>query len=263
MSSQGSGAGSFWMGAPPPQPARRRGASAGPSPRLKPAKDPSFDPGLQFSMDGMDDAPDASAADAMPVKMQVSGASSEGDRAPVRSRSSGSQRRSIPDGSAASPRERAEKKARRSTGSKSGSGTPSLSASPSMSSALAPMAVPAFALEADLQPTTQRLEDFQLGRRVFHVHFGHGYVASLEAEPTPPQPGQPPEPPKKERVLTARTHNINVVFDNPQHKQARARAQFVGAQFCGAQFFGAQFSDAHPTHTRCACAPSTPCRRWW
>ena len=30
-------------------------------------------------------------------------------------------------------------------------------------------------------------------------------------------------------MLTARTHNINVVFDNPQHKQARARAQFVGA----------------------------------
>ncbi len=131
-----------------------------------------------------------------------------------------------------------------------------------MSSALAPMAVPAFALEADLQPTTQRLEDFQLGRRVFHVHFGHGYVASLEAEPTPPQPGQPPEPPKKERVLTARTHNINVVFDNPQHKQARARAQFVGAQFFGAQVGRNSLTTPIP-HTRCACAPSTPCRRWW
>ena len=109
----------------------------------------------------------------------------------MRSRSSGSQRRSIPDGSAASPRERAEKKAALDGEQIRLGDAVALGVAVDVVGARAD-GVPAFALEADLQPTTQRLEDFQLGRRVFHVHFGHGYVASLEAEPTPRSPASRP-----------------------------------------------------------------------
>ena len=38
-------------------------------------------------------------------------------------------------------------------------------------------------LDADQQlQSTLRHHEFQSGRRVFHVHFGHGFVKSLEAE---------------------------------------------------------------------------------
>jgi hypothetical protein len=52
-------------------------------------------------------------------------------------------------------------------------------------------------LDADLQPQTiLRHHEFQCGSRVFHVHFGHGFVKSLEAEPnadsTKPEVKLPP-----------------------------------------------------------------------
>jgi len=88
-------------------------------------------------------------------------------------------------------------------------------ASPLMSGLSSGPLVP---LEADLQPQAmQRSHEFKEGRRVFHVHFGHGFVKSLEAEPAALVSGNGPPPPA-ERVLTPRTHNINLVFDHPKHK---------------------------------------------
>jgi len=75
----------------------------------------------------------------------------------------------------------------------------------------------------DLQPSTVlRSHEFQCGRRVFHVHFGHGYVASLEQQAT----GQSTSV-VTERVLSSKTHNINVLFDNPKYKQLRLRAFYA------------------------------------
>jgi len=76
---------------------------------------------------------------------------------------------------------------------------------------------------ADLQPATVlRSHEFQCGRRVFHVHFGHGYVTSLETQPTPQS-----QTPQLERVLSSKTHNINVAFDNAKYKQLRLRAFYA------------------------------------
>jgi len=118
---------------------------------------------------------------------------------PARSRSLSSGRASQ------SGKERADKKPRRS-----GSSTP-LSTSPSTSLVVAP-------IEADLQPhAVTRSEDFKSGRRIFHVHFGHGYVASLETKDEPDTPGGVSQ---AEQVLSSRTQDINVVFDSPKYPQA-------------------------------------------
>jgi hypothetical protein len=60
--------------------------------------------------------------------------------------------------------------------------------------------------QADLQPhTVTRAEDFTSGRRVFHVHFGHGYVASLETREEEASQSQ------AEQALSSRTQETNVV----------------------------------------------------
>jgi hypothetical protein len=82
--------------------------------------------------------------------------------------------------------------------------------------------------EADLQPHTMlRSHEFQSGRRVFHVHFGHGFVRSLEAEAPKPDTSDEPVKAEAQRVLSQKTHNINVHFDNPKYKQLRLRAFYA------------------------------------
>jgi len=79
-------------------------------------------------------------------------------------------------------------------------------------------------LDADVQPASAvRNHEFQTGRRVFHVHFGHGYVAALERQVAQGSA----ETPELERVLSAKTHNIKVVFDNPKYKELRLRAFYA------------------------------------
>jgi len=79
-------------------------------------------------------------------------------------------------------------------------------------------------LDADVQPTTViRDQEFQSGRRVFHVHFGHGYVVALERQ----VPAGSSEQPELEHTLTSRTHNIKVVFDNPKYSELRLRAFYA------------------------------------
>jgi len=162
-------------------------------------------------------------ADLVPQSLSCDDASSRQRSAPSlvpsRARSSGQPRRSAID----IDHERAEKKPRRSGGSITPLSATSLSVSPSPSmqspptNALVPME------PADLQPATHlRSHEFQSGRRVFHVHFGHGYVASLETQPSPQSPT-----PQLERVLSAKTHNINVLFDNDKYKQIRLRAFYA------------------------------------
>ena len=237
------------MGAPPPQPARRR-ASAGPPSSSKPRQGPVLDPGLQFSMDGMDDAPDASAADAMPVKMQVSAR-----RRRATGRRSGRQQRlrsgSIPDGSPASPRERAEKK-RGARREQIGLGDAvALGVAVDVARADGGAGVCARGRPA---ADDAAAEDFQLGRRVF-LHFGHGHVASLGLADA--AAARPAARAAEEGARADGAHpHINVVFDNPQHKQARARAILRRA-------IPRRAIRRRPSRTRCARAPSTPCRRWW
>lgn len=129
---------------------------------------------------------------------------------PARSKSVGSSKASQRDTS-----ERVLKIPRRS---RSGSSTP-LSTSPKSSPKLGAtkgvgstsLIVPPGA-EADLQPhTVTRAEDFTSGRRVFHVHFGHGYVASLETREEEASQSQ------AEQALSSRTQDINVVFDAPKY----------------------------------------------
>ncbi len=92
----------------------------------------------------------------------------------------------------------------------------SLSTSPPSASALVP-------LEAGVEgQAALRHHELQTGRRVFHVHFGHGYVASLETAPTDDVPAQ------EERALSSKTHNIHVYFDSPKYKQLiRLRAFYA------------------------------------
>jgi len=90
--------------------------------------------------------------------------------------------------------------------------------------------IPIVPLEADLQPHAMlRSHEFREGRRVFHVHFGHGFVKSLEAEPVPVGPlGEAAPPPESHRVLTQKTHNIHIHFDNPKYKAGlRLRAYYA------------------------------------
>ena len=84
-------------------------------------------------------------------------------------------------------------------------------------------------LEADAtQPHAMlRSHEFKSGRRVFHVHFGHGFVRSLEGEAPKADGTEPPPPPEAHRVLTPKTHNINVHFDNPKYKSLRLRAFYA------------------------------------
>jgi hypothetical protein len=91
------------------------------------------------------------------------------------------------------------------------------SISPALSSALVP-------LDADVQPATaMRNHEFQAGRRVFHVHFGHGYVAALEKQVD----NGSSDPPQLERSLSSTVHNITVVFDNPKYRELRLRAFYA------------------------------------
>ena len=78
-------------------------------------------------------------------------------------------------------------------------------------------------LEADLQPHAMlRQHEFRSGRRVFHVHFGHGYVRSLEepegSSPAGPTPNAPLQPVEIGRSLS-QTQNIMCTWDNPKYKQ--------------------------------------------
>lgn len=68
-----------------------------------------------------------------------------------------------------------------------------------------------------------RSHEFQSGRRVFHVHFGHGYVTSLETAPTSQEDGAAKV--ETERVLSSKTYNIHVTFDSL--KQVRLRAFYA------------------------------------
>ena len=104
------------------------------------------------------------------------------------------------------------------------------SAASSLGCAAGSMLVP---LEADLQPQAmQRAHEFREGRRVFHVHFGHGFVKSLEAEPAAAAADGSGSAPQPERIVTydsQRTHNINLVFDAPKYKDRpqRLRAYYA------------------------------------
>lgn len=92
---------------------------------------------------------------------------------------------------------------------------------------------PLLTLEPDVQPQgLLRSHEFKAGRRVFHVHFGHGFVKSIEAEPSGnlvdhvsvlTDRVSPP------LLLPPRTHNINVVFDHPKYNglPQRLRAYFA------------------------------------
>lgn len=74
-------------------------------------------------------------------------------------------------------------------------------------------------LEADMQPQAMlRNHEFTSGRRVFHVHFGHGFVGALDEEVEKVPPGVEPKPPEQHRVLSQKTHNIHVHFDNPKYR---------------------------------------------
>jgi hypothetical protein len=91
------------------------------------------------------------------------------------------------------------------------------SLSPALSSALV-------SLDADIQPATDvRNHEFQVGRRVFHVHFGHGYVVALEKQIAPGSS----ELPQLERSVTSLTNNIKVLFDNPKYSELRLRAFYA------------------------------------
>jgi hypothetical protein len=80
-------------------------------------------------------------------------------------------------------------------------------------------------LEADLQPhALLRAHEFKKGRRIFHVHFGHGFVKSMD--------GPEDESPRASASLDAarpisQSQNINVHFDNPKYKQLRLRAFYA------------------------------------
>lgn len=121
--------------------------------------------------------------------------------------------------------ERAEKKPRLSANSSAGS-TP-MSVSPVIRPAGAPSVPSSSALiplDAEVQPATaMRGHEFQVGRRVFHVHFGHGYIGALERQ----VPAGSTDPPEQERVLTSRTHNMRMVFDSAKYKELRLRAFYA------------------------------------
>ena len=105
---------------------------------------------------------------------------------------------------------------------------------PSPSPKLGPTAGMMMPFEADLQPRTMlRQHEFKSGRRIFHVHFGHGFVRSIDsAEPdaAKQEPGGTPgtTPPEADpgRSLSA-SQNINVHFDNPKYKSLRLRAFYA------------------------------------
>ena len=118
------------------------------------------------------------------------------------------------------------------SGSKTGSKSGSPKLGPSASPKLGPLGTALMPLEADLQPHAMlRQHEFKSGRRVFHVHFGHGFVRSMDSPETeqPPQPSSsgttPPEMPAPRPI--ASTQNINVHFDNPKYKQLRLRAFYA------------------------------------
>ena len=117
--------------------------------------------------------------------------------------------------------------------SRAGSNTASAAASPRLgpsttaSPRLGPSASVLAPLEADLQPHAMlRSHEFRSGRRVFHVHFGHGYVKSIDEPEQPPSETQPVQPVQVGRSLS-QTQNINCTFDNPKHKSVRLRAFYA------------------------------------
>ena len=104
-------------------------------------------------------------------------------------------------------------------------------ASPMLSALGSPIIGPSglVPLEADLQPRAMvRSHEFKEGRRVFHVHFGHGFVRSLEAEPTSSSAAAAAQAAEPQSALTQRTHNIILDFDNPKYKAGlRLRAFYA------------------------------------
>ena len=126
--------------------------------------------------------------------------------------------------------------------SKNNSTKDSAKASPKGSAKASPMLGPApsprfgpsgalVPLDADIQPHAHvRTHEFRSGRRVFHVHFGHGFVRSID-EPESADGGAAAAmtipPPTVERSLS-QTQNINVHFDNPKFpKPQRLRAFYA------------------------------------
>jgi len=149
------------------------------------------------------------------------------DGARSRSQSSSSRR---PSGEASDPT--AAKKPRRSGSSSNpasqpASQPPSRPGSNPSTPVFGPLSVspPAalMPLESDLQTSSiLRHHEFQCGRRVFHVHFGHGFVKSLEGEAKAAD-----QKPELHRVLIPKTHNLNCHFDNAKYKQLRLRAFYA------------------------------------
>ena len=196
----------------PPLSLPRRGSKR-PSPRLGPTSVPSHE-ALQFPMD-LDDtsSPSALAPPSAPhaphaLEQQQTWAgpppASASASAAAAHRRSGQTRRVAME---TDNGDRDQKKPRRSkTGSRTGSHASSVGASPTLSAsastALAPLP-PVEKIDGDGdEATTMRSHEFQTGRRVFHVHFGHGYVTSLETAP-PEKAGDGTEadvaPAKRER----------------------------------------------------------------
>ena len=102
--------------------------------------------------------------------------------------------------------------------------------SPKISPKISP-ATSLVSLEADLQPRAMlRAHEFRSGRRIFHVHFGPGFVRSLDAppelEPAAAASQQPSAAPEISRS-SSQSQNINVHFDNPKYKSLRLRAFYA------------------------------------
>lgn len=82
-------------------------------------------------------------------------------------------------------------------------------------------------LESELQPHAMiRSHEFKCGRRIFHVHFGHGYVQALETDPTL-DAAKSAGPQERHEVVSSKTYNIKVHFDNPRHSVVRLRAFYA------------------------------------
>ncbi|KAL1496510.1 hypothetical protein AB1Y20_016464 [Prymnesium parvum] len=218
------GASGFQLPLPAAPPAKRRPVSGGGM--LMKHAPPNEDDATQFSMD----IDEPASTSILPPQKSISGPPHLLPKLDaVRSRSHSGSRRLT--GGTADPG--AVKKARRSGGSSSNPASQPPSQPPSRPPSnpttpnFGPLSVSPpsslMALENDLQSSSiLRHHEFQSGRRVFHVHFGHGYVKSLEAEPRAPD-----EKPELHRVLGPRTHNINCLFDNTKYKQLRLRAFYA------------------------------------
>ena len=203
--------------AAPGAPRRARSQPAGPSPRMGPAAAPESSE-MQFEMDldgaaggggglgGNASAGREGEAPVRPRATQSEGSARRPDAAAsaaASARSRGSRESRRPSVGA---QERAEKKPRLSANSSAGS-TP-MSVSPVIRPAGAPSVPSSSALiplDAEVQPATaMRGHEFQVGRRVFHVHFGHGYIGALERQ-VPAGSTDPPEQARAPSPLALKT----------------------------------------------------------